>query len=368
MATPVQPSPATARQYHPRHAGPQTETHLTGRQRIILAGLGALVPIVLNLLVVDLGTVFSSATAITIATWTFRVLVLFALGAITGWMHQQEHDRVKIFQLGIVAPALLTSLANGTNVEKHGREAPGSKPSPVSQTGAIDLGSLFVSTAWAQEGEVVYSFTKPPEESVRAQVVRGLTGKVTGGNWFACVRPSFASEREARDFANRIASRLRMTARVYAPSGGPNQGYVVAVSDWVSEPDASAKAQELRKQGIDAYAWSPTLARAQTPSTFWVFLGQRVSAPNAQITGSSFRLPATPQLSTITPIGETRGRDAVPKYMFGDWVMGSPVSVVQRGQDVRVVALDSVPAALPSGVRGYWIWAKVEPAIKVGAR
>jgi hypothetical protein len=48
--------------------------------------------------------------------------------------------------------------------------------------------------------------------------------------------------------------------------------------------------------------------------------------------------------------------------------MGSPVSVVQRGQDVRVVALDSVPAALPSGVRGYWIWAKVEPAIKVGAR
>ncbi len=85
------------------------------RKRMLLAGLGALMPVILNLLVVDYRTVFTDATLPAAAGYAIRVVVLFFLGGLVAFLHKEETNPLRIFELGIIAPALVTALMNGTN-------------------------------------------------------------------------------------------------------------------------------------------------------------------------------------------------------------------------------------------------------------
>ena len=55
-------------------------TTLSDCQRVVIGGLGALTPLLLNLLVVDLNTTFTSFTAVVFFGYCLRVVGFFSFG------------------------------------------------------------------------------------------------------------------------------------------------------------------------------------------------------------------------------------------------------------------------------------------------
>ena len=86
---------------------------MTSKKRFIVGGGGVLIPILLSILVIDIGamldddSIFSEANILGIS---IRYLVLFIIGGIVAYLHEHETSSFKVFELGVVAPALLTSL------------------------------------------------------------------------------------------------------------------------------------------------------------------------------------------------------------------------------------------------------------------
>jgi len=56
-------------------------------------------------------------TLIALFGYGLRTLLLFYLGGLVAFLHKDEHSPFKLFQLGIVAPALITAFINGKNIE-----------------------------------------------------------------------------------------------------------------------------------------------------------------------------------------------------------------------------------------------------------
>jgi hypothetical protein len=90
---------------------------MTSRQKVLWGGLGGICPVLIMLITMDLQSWISNFNIYKIVGFLIRTLVLFALGAIIANLHN-ENNKLKIFELGIAAPALLASLVNGfTNPE-----------------------------------------------------------------------------------------------------------------------------------------------------------------------------------------------------------------------------------------------------------
>src|SRR5262245_53573172 len=99
-------------------------------RKVLIGGFGALTPIVLNLLIVDLETVWLKVTVFAALGYFIRVVTLFYLGGMFAWLHKREDNPVKLFELGIVAPALVTGVLNGA-AAKPARTALGLFGSPT---------------------------------------------------------------------------------------------------------------------------------------------------------------------------------------------------------------------------------------------
>jgi hypothetical protein len=228
---------------------------LTGRQRILIGGLGAMSPVLLNLAVHDAKTVFGDPTLIAVAMYAVKVLALFAVGALAVWLRPNESDAKRLFEIGIVAPALITGAINGADVERHG--AP--RGDPITTASIVD--GLFIGVAYAQPGTpVVYSFSRPPAESPASQAVRGLLGWSGGGRWFVVLSASYATPADAFNAAARVRATSGRSSRVYGP-GGPSNAYVVVLGDWLEENAAVQLTRTLRASGLDVYTWSVSASK-----------------------------------------------------------------------------------------------------------
>ncbi len=85
---------------------------MTSKKRFLLGGGGALMPVLVSLLAIDIGAVLNDDSILTIGNIigiVIRYLVLFVVGGIVAYLHDDEHKPFKIFELGIAAPALITS-------------------------------------------------------------------------------------------------------------------------------------------------------------------------------------------------------------------------------------------------------------------
>ena len=60
-------------------------------KKILIGGLGALTPIIMNLLVIDLEVLLLNVTLFAVLGYTIRVIILFYLGGITAFLHKDEH-------------------------------------------------------------------------------------------------------------------------------------------------------------------------------------------------------------------------------------------------------------------------------------
>jgi len=117
-------------------------------RRFWIGGGGALLPLLVTLLAVDLANIIDHFRDYTVGTYVgtgLRYCVLFALGGIVAALNSDEMQPIKLVQLGIAAPALIASYVNAQPAKMPPDQT---RPATV-QTKPISLD--FISSAYAFE-------------------------------------------------------------------------------------------------------------------------------------------------------------------------------------------------------------------------
>jgi hypothetical protein len=219
---------------------------LTVRQKLLLGAIGAVTPLALNLLIID-QLALASLTILTLAGYLIRVLVLIGLGSLVVYLNIDEGNRMRVFQLGLAAPALLTALLNGANQRS------------LMQTQQVvtpPSAGIFTTVLHAQETERPRQFVIP-KETKSEQVWRGLTGSRSDRVWFV-----IAKREPTREAAMASAGQIKRSVKgyqpeVYEPYEGRGSWSVV-----IGAGLTRAEAMELRQRAVaaglaDADLWTP---------------------------------------------------------------------------------------------------------------
>lgn len=178
---------------------------------------GGLLPIVLNVLVVDLALTFQEATTPAVLGFVVRVLVLLVIGALVGYAHRDERSAWKLVQLGVAAPALLTALVNGDQRTKKVALEWLTAPAYASQAGITLAQSSSADSDW---GEFLRGLLGgAPDSSVRPLsddgTDRGATKKQYNDLLAAC--PSVTKVPDVINPQGHVRADLGLIC--YAPNG-----------------------------------------------------------------------------------------------------------------------------------------------------
>ncbi|MDZ7332136.1 MAG: SPOR domain-containing protein [candidate division KSB1 bacterium] len=219
-------------------------------KKIFIGGLGALTPIIMNLLVVDLEVLLVKLTVFAVLGYAIRVLILFYLGGITAFLHKDENNPVKIFELGIVAPALITALINAGQIDV---------PQRHSATANHPIGlPLFSSVVYAQSQDTTQvqdttrielrlrTFALPQETPIQ-QFWRGLLG-INPRRTFFVIVGSHDKLSDAMNEAKRLTKKTdQFKFEVYEPFGSRTQYSIV-----IGGPMTRAEAIQLQRQARES--------------------------------------------------------------------------------------------------------------------
>lgn len=220
------------------------------RQKIIIGGLGALTPVIMNLLIVDIRVLLLGLTLIAVVGYVIRVIILFYLGGLVAFLHKDENNPLKIFELGIVAPALITALLNAGHIDVI--------KAPAQTRGNPSASVIFTPSAYGQttQKEEPETFSLPKETPFQ-QLWRGLTGSSPMNVWFVIVGSHLKLEDAEREAQQIAEEKKGFKAKVYAPYG-ENPYYGVVIGDYLTYEQA----EQLRQQAIaagfpkDTYLWT----------------------------------------------------------------------------------------------------------------
>jgi len=92
----------------------------------LLGALGGLLPILVSLVTVDLAPIIDHASSLTLGNYVgyaIRVVVLLILGGTIAALNKDVQQPLTLVQLGIAAPALVTSYINGASPATEQRAA-----------------------------------------------------------------------------------------------------------------------------------------------------------------------------------------------------------------------------------------------------
>ena len=152
------------------NAGRRGET--TGYSRFLWGGLGALAPTIISLAILDHSSLADYIANIDEETlklvgYGFRVVVLFTIGGLWAYFHRSEVEPLKLFQLGIVAPAMITGMINASNVSNQTQPGDSAWHFPVG----------LISSALAADGDQPSPPPAPDEQSAVDQFINGVLGR-----------------------------------------------------------------------------------------------------------------------------------------------------------------------------------------------
>lgn len=214
--------------------------------KILLGGFGALTPILLNLVAVDLRQPLQDLTILVFLGYLIKVLILFLIGGIVAFLHQEEISPARLFELGIIAPALITALVNGNhyvNAEAHLKQVPRSISA-----------NIFVSEAHAETGKLKeFAIIESPA----AQVWRGISGAQPNNVWFVVVG-SRQDQKKAEMLADQFnKEKPGFHASVYDRYGG-NEYYAVVIGANLTLEEAKKLKRKAIAEGFpkDTYLWT----------------------------------------------------------------------------------------------------------------
>jgi hypothetical protein len=238
---------------------------LRPRDRFLIGGLGALTPILSNLLLLDYHGIFFNLTLFTVLGVGFKCIVFFlAGGLVIHFFYPDEKQRMKIFQIGLAGPAMIMAMANGARVSN--------TPPPTTSPAAVNTQNSWLFRGFsgvvyaAAEGPRFKTFA-PPRESIVAQVVRGVTGSIPANIYFA-IAGSYATAQDAQKALPSVRS-VFPNAEIYGPSGG-NSYYSIVIASQVTLPDAQGTVRKALVANIrNAYSWrlgSPGILARPAPA------------------------------------------------------------------------------------------------------
>jgi hypothetical protein len=228
------------------------------KKRLFIGCLGALAPILVNLCVVDLNTVFSHLLPLEAFTYFVRLIGLCAAACVVIYLNSDEFRPVKLFQLGIMAPAIITQMLNGAAIANKTPSSPLPAPAPHAW--------LLIPQANAQpnpapaSAPMVLDCTKPQVPTVSQQVLKGLAGITPGDQWFVVVGSYGTAEKAAGD-AKELKARFpgKYEPQICAPTTVPNSPYRVVIARYVTYSDAAQIKNDAIAAGLpsDTWLWNP---------------------------------------------------------------------------------------------------------------
>ncbi len=160
---------------------------MTMLNRFLWGGLGGLAPILATFLILEAQTIAlyldelrQGGSMLTIIGYAVRVVGLFVVGGLWAGLHKSEADPKKLFQLGIVAPAMITGMisaghagAVGSEADISARSAPITRPAAPAVSGQSSSRSFFGSSDRPQTDRPRPRDNDDPVKSF----IRGLLGR-----------------------------------------------------------------------------------------------------------------------------------------------------------------------------------------------
>lgn len=222
---------------------------LDTKTRILVGAIGGISPIIISLLVVDIVVLFNETGLMDGIGLGIRFFVLIFIGGLIGYLHQNEEEPFKLFQLGIAAPALLTTAINGNSIVNQGylRE----------HSAQVDI-SFFIKGAYADS--ISYKNIKLFQESKVSDTqlfLRGLIGTSLFSekdDWYVIVG-SHRNIDAARAQVKAIKKKHYM-AKVYSPATH-SKYYSVVIGANLDLNIAERLQARAVKSGLpkDSYLW-----------------------------------------------------------------------------------------------------------------
>src|SRR5258707_446723 len=139
---------------------------MTNRERFLIGGVGGLAPTLMLLATGDFERFFSNIAIVTAVGYLVRVVVLFFVGGFVVYLYRDEEQRMKLFQLGLGAPAMIAGfLASSSHA-------------PPSEAAHLVTPTAFVTVVHAQSPSQMGGLKRfaLPAQSSFDQFVEGLTG------------------------------------------------------------------------------------------------------------------------------------------------------------------------------------------------
>ncbi len=231
------------------------------RGKMVLGCVGAVTPVILNLLIIDAQNL-ANVNVYGVVGYFARVFALLFCGCVIIYLNSDETKPVKIFQLGLAAPALLTGMMNA-NIAAEATKAGAAqtKAAAVQQSSGVFFPS-FVGTAFAQSGESdsqLADCTRPKTPTATQQFLRGFTGSIPDNNWAVVVSSLATSDvavREAEAMRRRFSS---YSPKVCAPTPDSAGRYRIIIGEHLSYSDAHALRDRAVADGFSkgAWVWNP---------------------------------------------------------------------------------------------------------------
>lgn len=164
---------------------------MTTTRRFLWGGIGGLAPILATFLILEgdiigryLSELASGGSVMTVIGYTVRVIGLFIVGGLWASLHKSERDPKKLFQLGIVAPAMITGMISASNLNTETAMAPRSGDMasvqierPTSQGALAPSGGGTSSRGVILNREQPETEPPPPDPNPVKSFIRGLLGR-----------------------------------------------------------------------------------------------------------------------------------------------------------------------------------------------
>jgi hypothetical protein len=227
---------------------------MTGRERFLIGGVGGLAPVLMFLATGDFQRFFAPGLAAMAVGYLVRAVILFFVGGFVVWLYRDESQRIKAFQLGVGAPAMIAGLLATT----------GGPAAPPPSRATLGLSLIPVVYAQTTRGQESLKHFTLPVQSPTGQFIQGLTGAQPKNVWFV-IAGSYLNLDSAKAEVERInRSFSSFHADAYAPYGD-SPYYAVVIGANLTQEEARALTERAINSGLPKDTYYKTFPNLPLP-------------------------------------------------------------------------------------------------------
>jgi hypothetical protein len=226
--------------------------------KILIAGVGALIPLAASLYVVDANQLSLNFTWIAFTFYVIKAVLLFGIGCLLGFVNRSETKLTNLLAVGLSVPSLLVGIVNGAQANKYSLQQAGTPPSAkLTIRNLFALPVVYASPAPDPAAKV---FSAPPD-STKDQIFRGL-GIIGEFRGYFVIAAAYPTQVDAEKAATLVRNK-GFTPVIYAAPAGSSV-FSVVIGEQMTLDAASRLQAAARRKGLP-YAFSWRFAPNATP-------------------------------------------------------------------------------------------------------